>query len=101
MGGWGGSGEITAVTSLIVKKQSLLCGRMSNEQEHDSTDSFAIVRIYVFACVYTHTHTWFPIVCCFQRLYLGPRGFQMILETVIQDLLQLTGVQNGLHSADL
>ena len=31
----------------------ILCGRMSNEQEHDSTDPFAIVRMYVCACVYT------------------------------------------------
>ena len=35
---------------------SILCGRMSNEQKHDSTDPFAIVRMYKLACVYTCVH---------------------------------------------
>ena len=34
----------------------ILCGRMSDEQEHDSTDPFAIVRMYECACVYTCVH---------------------------------------------
>ena len=34
----------------------ILSGRMSNEQEHDSIDPFAIVRMYVCACVYTCVH---------------------------------------------
>ena len=42
----------------------ILCGRMSNEQEHDSTDPFAIVRIYVCVRAYIRAYTCVRVRVC-------------------------------------